>query len=390
MNNFDKLIDRHNTQAIKVDGMNTLFGREDLIPLWVADMDFEVCPEITKALKLRLAHHIYGYSCPKPSYWQSIIDWESYKHNFDFTREEISYVPGVVKGIALAINYYTNEGDKIVIQPPVYHPFKMVAEGNSRIVVNNPLINNNGSYSMDLDGLEKIFKEENPKMIILCNPHNPIGITWNRETLTSLASLCKRYDVIVLSDEIHGDLALFGNEHIPFATVSVEAADMCVTFGAPSKTFNIPGLVSSWCVIKNSKLRKGFFEWLSNNEFNDPTLIATTATEAAYTKGDGWLAEAKSYIEGNIIWVEDYCKKYIPQIKVIRPEASFLLWLDCKALNLSHSGLINLFVNHAHLALNDGEMFGTEGTGYMRLNVGTSRQVLELALDALKIAILNK
>ncbi|MDD2960564.1 MAG: pyridoxal phosphate-dependent aminotransferase [Muribaculaceae bacterium] len=384
---FDKVIDRRNTRAAKTDALKELFGKEDLIPLWIADMDFEVCPEIAKAITDRVAHHIYGYSRPSEEYWQSIIDWQKEKHNFSFTREELDYVPGVVKGIAFAVNYFTKEGDKIVIQPPVYHPFKMVIEGNKRIVLSNPLIQNDNKYQMDLEGLEKIFATEKPKMLILCNPHNPIGIIWGKDTLAKLASLCKKYGVLVISDEIHSDLAVFDNVHIPFATASKEAEEISILLGAPSKTFNIPGVVSSWVVIKNKELRDGFFKWLAANEYNEPTFFATIATEAAYTKGGKWLAEAKKYIEDNIVFVEDYCAKNLPGVRAIRPEASFLIWLDCSRLNLDHKKLIDLFVNKAGLALNDGEMFGAEGEHCMRMNVGTSRKLIEQALSQLATAI---
>ncbi len=390
--NFDKIIERHGTESIKYDGLKQLFGKEDLIPLWVADMDFEVCPEITASLQQRLNHHIYGYSCTDDSYWQSIIDWERNTHDFNFTRDELTYIPGVVKGIGFAVNYFTNKGDKIVIQEPVYHPFRNVAEGNGRIVLNNPLVKDGDFFTMDLEGLEAIFRDEHPRMMLLCNPHNPIGITWDIEILRKVGTLARRYGVVVVSDEIHADLAMFGHTHHVFASVSDDAAAVAVTLSAPSKTFNIPGIVSSWCVIKNPDLRKGFFEWLEANEFNEAPFFSTIATESAYKCGSEWLDQAKNYIENNIIAVEEYCAKHIPAIKPIRPQASFLVWLDCSALNLSHEELVDLFVNKAGLALNDGEMFGLGGNGHMRLNVGTPRKILLKALDNLKDAIvkLNK
>lgn len=385
--NFDKELDRHETNSLKYDGLKDLFGREDLIPLWVADMDFEVCENITKAIETRMNHHIFGYSCPRKEYWQSIIDWQREKHNFNFTQNEIRYVPGVVKGIALAINYFTQKGDKIVIQPPVYHPFKMVIEGNKRVVVDNPLLRHGDKFEMDLPGLEEIFKTQNPKLFILCNPHNPIGIAWSKDTLQKVALLAKKYNVIVISDEIHGDLAIFNNKNTPFATSCKEAEEVSITLGAPSKTFNIPGLVSSWVVIKNPELRTEFYEWLESNEFDCPTLIATVATEAAYYKCSDWVDAMKKYVEENIITIEEFCKERLPQIHPVRPEASFLVWLDCTKLNLSHDALIDLFINKAHLALNDGEMFGSAGAGHMRFNVATSRATITKALTQLEKAI---
>lgn len=380
---FDKIIDRHNTKALKTDVLKERFGRADLMPLWVADMDFEVFEGISDALQKRIAHKIYGYSCPCESYWQSIIDWEKEMHGFSFGREELTYIPGVVKGIAMAVNFFTEKGDKIVIQPPVYHPFKMVIEGNDRIVASNPLKLSNGTYSMDFENLEHVFKMESPKMLILCNPHNPIGIAWSKDTLVTLAKLCKKYNVLVLSDEIHGDLTLFGNTHTSFATACEEACMNSVIFGAPSKTFNIPGLVSSWVVVKNDELRRPFFEWLEKNEFDAPTFVATIATEAAYHGGREWLVSLKEYIEKNIETVEEYCINNIPSIKVIRPQASFLVWLDCSGLKMSHNQLIDLFVNKAGLALNDGEMFGCGGECHMRFNVASPRSVIIKALERL-------
>ena len=303
------------------------------------------------------------------------------------THDEITYIPGVVKGIAFAINYFTDKGDKVVIQPPVYHPFKMVIEGNNRTVVNNPLIFDGDTYRMDLDGLERIFATEHPRMMILCNPHNPVGIQWSRETLQRVASLAARHGVIVVSDEIHGDLMLDGRRHYPFASVSDEAASVAVTLGAPSKTFNIAGLVSSWCVIKDEKLRKGFFSWLETNEFNAPTFTAIIGTMAAYDHCEDWLDEMLDYIADNIDETERLLKELAPEIKMVRPEASFLVWLDCRGLGLDHSGLIDMFVDKAHLALNDGAMFGAEGEGFMRMNVGCPRSMLRHAVQSLANAL---
>ena len=368
--------------------MKNLFGRDDLTPLWIADMDFEVCSEIYDALRARLDHKIYGYHVPPASYWQSIIDWCGHRHNFHFTREEVTYIPGIVRGIGYAINFFTQKSDKILIQPPVYHPFRQVIEGNERVVVKNHLIDNGTTMVMDLDKLEEIIRTERPKMMILCNPHNPGGIIWDRETLAKVADICYDNHVLVISDEIHGDLELFGNRYTPFATVSEKAAKISIVFGAPSKTFNIPGIVSSWCVVKNPALRQSFYGWLEANEFNDTNFLSTVATEAAYKCGSEWLDQAKAYIERNIIAVEEFCAAELPQIKPMRPEASFLVWLDCSELNLDHAGLIDLFVNKAGLALNDGEMFGMNGACHMRLNVATPRKVLMGAMQKLKAAIL--
>lgn len=386
--NFDQEIDRRGSGCTKFEDLHTIFGRNDLLPLWIADMDFPVCPEITSALQKRFEHPIYGYSIPPRSYWDSITSWLRRRHGFEVAREEITYVPGVVKGIAFAINFFSRPGDRIVIQPPVYHPFRMVIEGNGRVVAPNPLVRTaDGGYEMDLDGLRRVIEEERPTMMILCNPHNPIGLQWSRETLAEVGRICRAAGVTVVSDEIHGDLMLYGKPHIPFAAAGEDAAAVAVTFGAPSKTFNIPGLVSSWCVIKDERLRRPFFKWLAANEFDAPTFTASIGTEAAYTHGEEWLAEAVAYIEENIRFTRSFLAERVPNVRMVEPEASFLIWMDFSALGLTHDELVDLVVNRAGLALNDGEMFGPEGHGFMRVNIATPRRCLRSALERLEAVV---
>lgn len=383
---FDCEIDRTGTGAIKYEGLAELFGRSDVTPLWVADMEFACSPAIVDALRRRIDHPVYGYSLAPESYWQSIVGWLGRRHQFEVDRSELAFVPGIVRGIAYAINFFTQKGDGVVIQPPVYHPFRIVAEGNGRRVIENPLIQvdeADGYYAMDLEGLERIFRDEKPRMMILCNPHNPAGIQWDADTLRTVASLAKRYGVIVVSDEIHADLMLFGQRHIPFASVSQDAADVSVMFGAPSKTFNIPGLVSSWMVVKNPALREPFYHWMEVNEFSAPLFVATVATEVAYNEGEEWLGQLLHYVEGNVEAVERFCAEQLPMIHPVRPQASFLVWLDCRELGLEQPQLEDLFVNQARLALNTGTMFGSQGAGYMRLNIAMPRRRLLEALGRL-------
>lgn len=385
---FDTVIDRHGTCCTKLDGLDAMFGRHDVTPLWIADLDFAVCPDIVDALRHRLDHPVLGYSAAPDSYWQSIIDWQRHRHGFDIERGDLSFIPGVVKGIALAVNYFTSRGDKIVIQPPVYHPFRMVIEGNGRLVVENPLLRSpEGDYSMDLDGLAKIVERERPRLMILCNPHNPIGLQWDEATLARVAEICRRSGTVVVSDEIHGDLMLGGRRHIPFTEVSEDARAVGIVLGAPSKTFNIPGLVSSWMVIKNPNLRQDFYHWLEVNEFNAPVMISTIGAEAAYTRGERWLDEMLAYVEDNIRFVVDFLEKNVPTVRCVVPEASFLVWLDFTGLGLQQQQLMDLLLDKAHLALNDGAMFGSQGTGFMRLNVGTPRCVLRQALEHIAEAV---
>ncbi len=385
--NFDCVIDRHGTSAVKIDRLDSVFGRHDLTPLWIADLDFAVCPQITEALLKRLSHPVLGYSEASDSYWQSIINWNHRRHGFLISRDELSFIPGVVKGFAYAVNYFTKEGEGVVIQPPVYTPFRTVVEGNGRKVVENPLLFDGENYSMDLEGLEEVISREKPKMMILCNPHNPIGIQWDKETLSRLASICRKAGVVVVSDEIHGDLMLGGRKHIPFLAAGKDAEEIGIMLGAPSKTFNIPGLVSSWMVVRNPELRKKYYNWLEVNEFNSPVMISTIGAEAAYNNGEGWLDKMLEYVESNIEFVIDYTRRHIPGLKIVRPQASFLLWLDFRGLHLCQKEIMDLLLDKAHLALNDGTMFGEQGSGFARLNIGTPRCVLASALESLRAAV---
>ena len=379
---FDKIIDRTGSGDLKHGVLKERYGRDDLLPLWVADMDFETPQFITDALRQRLEHSLFGYTVVPDGLWTSIIQWIRDHHQWEVKHEWLTYIPGIVKGIGMAINVFVKEDEKVIIQPPVYHPFRLTPQGNGRKVVYNPLKEVDGTYEMDFEQLTEVV-DDKCRLLILSNPHNPAGVCWPKETLQRLAHFCFEHNIIVISDEIHADMALFGNKHIPFASVSDEAAQISITFGAPSKTFNIAGIVSSYAIVPNDSLRRRFYTWLEANELNDPPLFSPIATIAAYTQGEDYRQQMLSYIEDNIRFVEDYCREHLPQIKPWRPQASFLVWLDCRALGLSHDALVDLFVNHAHLALNDGAMFGIGGSGFMRLNVGTPRAVLRQALEQL-------
>jgi cystathionine beta-lyase len=385
--NFDEIIDRSNTDSSKLENLKSIFGREDLIPLWVADMDFKSPPAITDALMKRVEHGLFGYTIQSEPYINSIINWLDNRHEWRVEKDDIIYVPGVVKGFAFAIDEFTEKGDNIIIQPPVYHPFRIVSNSLGRNVVNNPLIEFNGQYRMDLDGLRKIVAEKQCKMLILCNPHNPAGRVWSPKELEELAEICYDNNILVVSDEIHSDMALPGYTHTPFAKVSPKAKNNCITLMAPSKTFNIAGIVSSFAVITNKEIRDKYLSYIKPRGLDEGTLFAYTATRVAYDECGDWLDDMLEYVQGNVNFVDSYLKKNIPQIKAMLPEASFLVWLDCTSLKLSQRDLVKLFVDEAGLALNDGTVFGREGEGFMRLNVGTSRLVLEKALNNLKNAV---
>ena len=385
--NFDYVIDRRHTGAMKYEGLDAMFGRHDVTPLWIADLDFAVCPDIIKALSHRLEHPVLGYSAAPDAYWQSIIDWQRRRHGFDVKREELAFIPGVVKGIALCVNYFTGRGDGVVIQPPVYHPFRMVIEGNGRRVLENPLIFDGESYRMDVEGLADLLRRERPRMMILCNPHNPVGIQWDADTLRRVAALCRETGTVVVSDEIHGDLVLGRRSHIPFLAVSDDARAVGVMLGAPSKTFNIPGLVSSWMVVKSEGLRRDFYKWMEVNEFSAPVMISTIGAEAAYTTGEQWLDEMMEYVESNISFATEYVSSRIPGVRVVKPQASFLLWLDFNGRGHEQKDLMRMLVDDARRAANDGTMFGKQGKGFARLNVGTPRCVLTAALEHIREAV---
>ncbi len=387
---FDRIIDRRGSGDVRMN-LKEVFGRENLISLWVADMDFATPEPILNAIRTRLYHPILGYPATQPWFWKSIIDWIRWRHGWNVEREWLDFVPGIVKGIALAVECFTKSGDKVVIQTPVYHPFRIVPEALGREVVANPLLETpDHGWEMDLERLDDLLNDPKAKMLILCNPHNPTGTSWSRETLAEVAEICSRNGVIVISDEIHSDIMLFGHRHTPFATVSDEAASCSITFASPSKTFNMPGVVSSYAIVPDPGIRDVFFGFLKATELDYPHIFATLATRAAFEECREWREAMLSYVEGNILFVEKFLKERIPEIRISRPEATYLVWLDCRGLGLDHRELVDLFVNGARLGLNDGEMFGPGGEGHMRLNVATPRPVLERAMENLEKAIAER
>ncbi|MDR2473769.1 MAG: PatB family C-S lyase, partial [Tannerella sp.] len=346
--NFDEITERRGTDCLKHDCIEQRFGRDDLLPLWVADMDFKTPPFIIKALQDRLKHPVFGYTYPSEGYYDSIINWVEKLHGWKLQREWLNSMPGIVKGIAHAVNSLTREGDKVIIQPPVYHPFRLVPHGLKREVVYNPLrINANGEYEMDFDHLESII-DRKCRLFILSNPHNPAGIVWKKETLQQLAKICFKYRIPVVSDEIHAEMVYPGYTHHPFPTVCDEAIACSLTFMAPSKTFNIAGVIASYAIALNQSIRRAFFGYINEAEFNEMSLFSYIATTAAYTKeGDEWRRQMIDYVHDNVMFTDAFLKEHIPQIKMYMPNASFLVWLDCRKLGLSQIELNNLIVNKA-------------------------------------------
>ena len=379
--NFDELIDRRNTNAVKIDEMKDIWDRNDLIPMWVADMDFATPDFVVDAVKKRCEHPVFGYTAKSDGYYNSIINWVKARYGMEIEKKHINYVPGIVAGLGMALNCFTSPGDKVIIMPPVYHPFAWLTKRNNRQLVECPMIFENGEYRMNLELLRSIKK--GVRVLILCNPHNPGGVVWKREELEELAEICAEDNILVFSDEIHADLTLPPHKHLPFAMVSEKAKKNSVTFMAPSKTFNMPGVAASHTIIFNDALRGKFEAYLEAGELNAGHVFAFPAVEAAYSNGTEWLDQCLDYIQGNIDYVDSFLKENAPKIKAIRPMASYLIWLDCRELGLNHEELNSFFVDKAGLALNDGEMFGREGAGFMRMNVGTQRSVVELAMNQL-------
>lgn len=384
---FNTIIDRTGSGDLMHGALLPRWHRDDLLPMWVADMGFAVCPDIIDAMKQRLEHPILGYTVEPEDYYPAIHDWILNHHQWSIHRRWLKFIPGIVKGIGIVCNLFLKPDEKVIVMPPVYHPFFLTPQGNHREVVWNPLKRKeDGYYEMDFDNLAQVY-DEKCKVLILCNPHNPGGICWDKETLIKLAEFCYEHHILVVSDEIHADLAIFGHKHIPFATVSDKAAQISITFQAPTKTFNIAGIISSYAIVPNEKIRKVFYHWLTANELDEAHIFAHIAAIAAFRKGEEWRKQMLAYVEDNIKFVEDYCKEKMPQIRPLRPQASFLVWLNCRDLHLSHDQLLDLFIDKAHLALNDGEMFGPGGEGFMRLNVGCPRPLIAQALSQLAEAI---
>lgn len=394
---FDEYIERHGTGAYKYDALVTEFNQPDAIPMWVADMEFACPPFIVEALRRRLEHPIFGYTTTPREMWEHIQWWLQHRHGWQVEREWLTFIPGIVRGIAYVVNIFTQPGDRIMVQPPVYHPFHNVPRAYGREIVFSPLVERpDGLYDMDIEAFERDV--QGCRIFILCNPHNPGGVCWSADTLRRVAEICTRHGVLVISDEIHADMTLFGHRHTPFATVSPEAAACSITFGAPSKVFNMPGIVCSYCVVPNEEIRQKFYGWLAPAEFDEPSVMSGIATAAAYTpEGDEWRKQMLDYVEGNILFLEDYCRTHftceqpdggiVQTIRPIRPEASFPVWLDCRGLALPQQELVDLFTHKARIVLNDGAMFGPGGEGHMRLNVACPRQTLKMALEQLSNTI---
>jgi len=390
---FDRVIQRRNTGSSKWDRLEAMFGRDDLLPLWVADTDFPVPEPVVRAIKERAEHPIYGYTYPSESLRAAIVDWSRRHYGWQIEPDWIVFTAGVINGLYTAIQAFTRPGDEIIVQPPVYYPFFNTIKNSGRQVVYNPLRLENGRYTMDFAGLEKLFvgRDTFPvyqpriKLLVLCSPHNPVGRVWTREELSRLAEICRQHNVLLISDEIHCDLLFHDARHTVTATLSEEVAQRTITFMAGTKTFNLAGLTTSYAIIPNPRLRQLFLEARTGS--TDGNLFGWVALEAAYRYGDDYLAQLREYLNANLDFFMDFIASRLPELQVIRPEGTYLCWVDMRGLGLDHLELQDFLRNEARLALDDGFAFGPGGEGFQRFNLGCPRSTLAEALERLEAAV---
>jgi cystathionine beta-lyase len=384
--NFDEEVSREGTDCIKYDLREEIFGRKDIIPMWVADMDFKTPGFITEKLRQRLDHEIYGYSFRPPEYFSSIMKWQSERHNWQIEKDHICFCPGVVPALNLCTLAFTRPGDSIIVQPPVYFPFFPAVESHGRKLIYNQLLEQDGKWSIDFDSLTASITRDT-KMIILSHPHNPVGRVWSREELEKLAGICLRNKIIILSDEIHCDLVLPDFCHIPVAAISEEIADITVACISPSKTFNLAGLSTASVIISNPVMRKYFNKKVESLHVGNGNIFGNIASVAAYSQGHEWLEALIDYISGNASYVAGFCRELIPEILPVYPEATYLIWLDCRKFGMSGKKLHSFFVNKAGVGMNEGSSFGPGGEGFMRMNLAASRSKVEKAMQQIEMAV---
>ncbi len=380
---FDEIIERRGTNCVKYDMLGEIFGNQDALPLWVADTDFRVPEFITEALRKRMRHEVLGYTFRPESYYDAVINWMDRRHGWKISREMISSSPGVVSGVTMLIMALSEPGDKVIVQPPVYFPFFGIIKGSGRKIVENPLLLREGRYYFDFENLKKNIDKET-KLLILCSPHNPGGMVWKAEELLELGQICLQNGITVISDEIHSDLVFKGFRHIPFPMISDELANNCAVCMAPSKTFNIAGLSSALVIIPDKTIRSKYEKVIHTLHLAGGNIFGNVATEAAYANGDEWLNQLMDYLHDNWLFLESFINEKLPSVKIIKPEATFLAWLDLSAYGLSESEMAKLLSHEAGVALNSGSRFGTGGEGFFRLNFACPRSVLEEGL--IKIA----
>ena len=381
--NFDEIIDRRNTSCLKHDFAVERGYPADILPFWVADMDFRAPATVIDALKARAEHGIFGYTQVKDDYFAVLQNWFRTRHDWTVERRELILTPGVVFAIATAIRAFTIKGDAVLIQQPVYYPFANMIRQNERVIVDNPLRLIEGRYEIDFADFEQKIIEHRVKLFILCSPHNPVGRVWTRAELEQIAAVCLRHNVIVVADEIHEEFVRPGFRHIPFASLSEKAAAITVTCTSPSKTFNLAGLQISNIFIRNTLLRRRFKEELGRTGYDEPNTLGLTGAKAAYEHGAEWLAQLLAYIEENHSRTKSFLAAHLPKVQIIEPEGTYLLWLDFRAYGLSDEALNEKIIREAHLWLDDGPIFGAGGSGFQRINIACPWATLETGLQNL-------
>jgi cystathionine beta-lyase len=386
--NFDEAPGREGTDSVRYDLRKQTFGTENVIPLWVADMDFKTPDFIVEALQGRVSHEIYGYTFRSEKYFSSIIGWLQRRHNWEIKKEWVCFTPGIVPALNLCTLSFTKPGDNIIVQPPVYFPFFTAVSSHNRNLVYNNLLEKNGEWMMDFKGLKRSI-DDKTKMLIFCNPHNPVGKVWKREELLELAEICVDKNIIILSDEIHSDLVLSGNRHYPVAALNEKTAGITATCIAPSKTFNLAGLSTSSVIISDPGLRSAFRKTVEDLHIGNGNIFGNVASVAAYSKGDKWLDELVLYLEGNARYIAEIFRTRIPVIKALMPEATYMIWLDCRELGMKGNALNDFFIKKAGVGLSEGSIFGPGGEGFMRMNFASPRSLITRAMEQIEYAVNN-
>ncbi|MEF2639583.1 MAG: PatB family C-S lyase [Lachnospiraceae bacterium] len=386
MSNFDHIINRVGYNSKKWDACEETFGDKEIIPMWIADMDFRVPEKVTEAIEERAAHGIFGYTGMPDSYLEAVQGWMKKHHGWAIEKEWICHSPGVVSALSFLIDAFTEPGDKVIVQSPVYYPFARSVRTSGRTLLDNPLIMKDGRYQMDLESLEAQL-DDSVKMILLCSPHNPVGRVWSREELEALAKLCLEHHILIVSDEVHADLLFEGSKHTCFPTLSPEVEQNTILCTGASKTFNLAGLKTSSIIIPDPELREKFKTVLNRYNVGSGNIFGLVATETAYRYGEEWLEELKKYLQGNLEYMISFMERELPEIPVTRPEGTYLVWMDFRSLGMCDSELEDFCRKKAKIAFDPGYEFGTGGSGYMRANIACPRKTLETALENLKKAI---
>lgn len=381
--NFDEIIERRHTNSLKYDFAAERGYPEDVLPFWVADMDFRAPQAVRDAIRRRAEHGIFGYSRPKADYYEALEEWFGTRHGWQIDRNALVITPGVVFALSMAVRAFTAPGDTILVTEPVYYPFFSSIEGNGRTLVKSSLLLENGAYAMDYADIEEKIKAHKVRLLLLCSPHNPVGRVWRREELERLAAICLAHDVLVVADEIHADFVRPGHRHTPFASLSPEIAARTITCTAPSKTFNLAGLQLSNIFITEKSLRRSFKKEVYSTGYDEPNIFGLLAARAAYSEGGAWLAALLAYLEQNIARTKDFLAARLPRVKLVEPEGTYLLWLDFRAYGLEAKALDRKIIDEARLWLDDGAIFGASGAGFQRLNIACPWAMLEKGLEAL-------